>query len=208
MSVDEIGISRGLINVAETKQLVVGYRDGLRGGAVPAALDLSAVGRIRDISVENVVGTEFFFILSIKTSGDPSPGPVIAEDILGHLRENDFVRRRYEQARSNLEKTLKETEEIVASAKAQAERVPGSGLNAIERKARLADLNYRLYRLRDDLASTHTFEFVKRPTTAAIPLKRRLAVDAVAFSVIGLVAGLATAMLLDRLRPTVRDGGA
>lgn len=207
MSVDEIGISRSLINVAETKQLVAGYWDELRGGAIPASLDLNDIGRIRDISVENVVGTEVFFILSIKITKDPSPGPVIAESILGYLRENDFVRRRYEQERNNLERTLKETEEIVASASAQAKREPGSGLSAIERKARLADLNDRLYRLRNDLESIHTFEFVKKPTIVAVSLKRRLLVDAVAFSVIGLVAGLATAMLLGRLCPTSRDRG-
>lgn len=203
-SSDAKGNVKALINVLETKNLVGLYWKQRKGGPNDSTGSRSIFPYVKTVIIEEIRGSNAQFRLVVYVEKNPGSGLTAIETVMNHLRNNDYVHRKYETERVNLLTALNGLQRSIDSSTAIREKVlrqlPGKtiiGFNPIEMESKLSELRLKYYEMQTNLALFHGYEYVMPPYVTEKPIKPRILLNTIIAGLAGLFLSLLVVFLAD-----------
>ncbi|MDP2806517.1 MAG: hypothetical protein Q8O74_00070 [bacterium] len=198
---DAVGVVAGIINATETQKLVEYYWAELKNPQGNRYFNLSRQRLIKGIWVENIVGSNNYFKLVVKTAEDPQLALQVSNSTIEYLRENPYVKSCYEGEQKTLNRTIEELEQSVKRAQVikdefiKIARSRGMlGFNPVDLEVKIYELKAKINYLLNDQSRMHSYEFIQPPVVAAdknlILVMAKLFAWLTIGSVVGLFAGI------------------
>jgi hypothetical protein len=208
---DFIGNVAGLVNVAETQLMVDHHWQEARRSPADQGGGFDQ-GSIINVWAENIVGSNSYFRLIVKSKGTSEAAFLMSEALVNKLNGNDFIKSKIDSERGNVENVLRDTKKSLDNALAmrqQLEKTQGQGLrsafNPVEVETKVSELSQKYHNVKNDLALIHGYEFVIKPVSIKVPKSRRLLFNSLSFAFLGLIAGAVAAIYIGffpRRKPT------
>ncbi|MBI4726407.1 hypothetical protein HY768_04140 [candidate division TA06 bacterium] len=203
INTDSKGNVKALINVLETKNLVGLYWKQRKDGAGDST-GSSLSPYVKSLIIEEIRGSTVQFRMLVYVEKIPDSGLTAIETVMNHLRNNEYVRLKYESERVNLMTALNGLQRSIDSSIAIREKVLRQlqgktiiGFNPVEMESKLSDLRLKYYEMQIDLALFHSFEYVTPPYVTGKPVKPRILFNTSIAGMAGLFLSFMLVLLAD-----------
>lgn len=168
------------VTVAETRAVSGLLKLRLDKGDDPELAADSVLQRLRLVRIDDVRGSDGYFKMTVRTTGDPRSALAALDRLLKYLNSNGYLMSRYETKKTELEAGLK-----------AADLALGSTL----REAELNGLRDRQSSFKAKLALVQNYKYVDRPCVRTGPVSPRPWRNFFLFGFLGLLLGVMLALL-------------
>jgi len=168
------------VTVAETRAVSSLLKLRLDKGDDPELAADSVLQRLRLVRIDDVRGSDGYFKMTVRTTGDSRSALAALGRVLQHLNGNSYLMKRYEAKKAELEAGLKAT---------------GVAEDRTARESEVNGLRDRQNTIRAMLALVQNYNYVDRPCVRTAPVSPRPWRSFLIYGFLGLLLGILLALL-------------
>lgn len=202
------------INVPETRAVINLLLDRLRKGDETGLRSDPLMQKLRLARIDDVRGSESYFKMIVQSESDPQSTLATMAHLVDYLKNNQYLMRRYEIKRAELEAGLKDAILAVdraAKVKEEAYKLIRAGnnvgFNPVELETKMNELRGRYNNFKAKNSLAHSYQFVDQPYVRTRPVSPRPWRGFYIFGFLGLLLGILLSMMMHFVRTVVLTGG-